>query len=60
MQIQWLSLAIAGSISLIGWFVSMFHYTVATEPGGKHLFALIIATVVVSIIRYNSLKTKNV
>lgn len=51
---KWCILTAASAISSIGWFVSLGHYTVAVEPGGKHFFAFMIAATVVSLMRLNT------
>ena len=54
--ILWLTLATASATSAIGWLVSLAHYTVAVETGGKQFFAFMIATTVVCLFRLNSMR----
>jgi hypothetical protein len=57
--IPWLTLAFSGAIGMIGWLVSLAHYTVATEVGGKQFVAFIIASTVVSLLKITSIKNRN-
>ena len=57
--IPWLTLAFSGAIGMIGWLVSLSHYTIVTEVGGKQFLAFIIASTTVSLLRIKSIKDSN-
>lgn len=51
-----ITLAGACLIGSIAWFVSLFHYTVATETGGKQMFAFVIAATLYSVMKMRVLE----
>jgi len=59
LSFAWLTLAVSNAVISIGWFLSLSHYTVATETGGKQLFAFSIAVIVLSLMRIDSIQLKN-
>jgi len=53
---SWIFLAATCAISSVGWLVSLMHYTVAVETGGKQLFAFTVATTIISLLRLKSIQ----
>jgi hypothetical protein len=46
---HWCKLAAMNAICIIGWYISLLHYSTAVEVGGRELFALHIAVCVFSL-----------
>jgi hypothetical protein len=59
LALAWSTLAMSSAVISIGWFVSLVHYTVAVENGGKQLFAFSIAVTVLSLMRIDSIRLKD-
>ena len=54
---KWTTFASMNAISALIWFLSLIHYVPAIQVGGRELFALHIAELLISI--YNIMKLKN-
>jgi len=49
--LPWLTLAFSSALGMSGWWISLAHYGVALESGGRHFFALTVAVTVVCLFR---------
>ena len=54
----WRNIALINSIFLLGWLLSMVHYTMAVESGSREIFAFNIAVCLISIKRMRDLRFK--
>jgi hypothetical protein len=54
----WRNIALINSIFLLGWLLSLVHYTMAVESGSREMFAFNIAVSLISIKRMRELRFK--
>ena len=54
----WMNIALINSIFLLGWLLSLVHYTMAVESGLREIFAFNIAVCLISIKKMRSLRFK--
>lgn len=55
---RWRDIALINSIFLLGWLLSLVHYTTAVESGAREIFAFNIAVSLISIKRMRELRFK--